>query len=47
MHSLIKKNYTQDLIERRTNKKVIDCKWIYKIKEGIQVQNHKDLKPDL
>ncbi|KAH9754462.1 reverse transcriptase Ty1/copia-type domain-containing protein [Citrus sinensis] len=34
MRSLIK-NHTWDLIPKPTKKKVVGCKWIYKIKEGI------------
>lgn len=30
-----KKNQTWELIEKPANKKVVDCKWVYKIKEGI------------
>lgn len=32
---LLIKNHTWDLILRPTKKKVVGCKWIYKIKEGI------------
>ena len=34
MRSLIK-NHTWDLIPKPTKKKVVGCKWVYKIKEGI------------
>ncbi|KAH9686286.1 hypothetical protein KPL70_014312 [Citrus sinensis] len=41
----LKKNHTWNLIERPVNKRVIECKWIYKIKEGIPELSHKDTKP--
>ncbi|KAH9763957.1 hypothetical protein KPL70_001353 [Citrus sinensis] len=31
----LKKNHTWNLIERPANKRIVGCKWIYRIKEGI------------
>ena len=31
----LRKNHTWNLIERLVNKRVVGCKWIYRIKEGI------------
>ena len=41
----LKKNHTWNLIERLANKRVVGCKWIYRIKEGIpsvEPQRYKD-----
>ena len=43
MNSLVK-NKTRTLVERSPNQKVVECTWLFKIKEGITMEEKKKFK---